>query len=160
YDIAGTFRFPGADIRTNAAALVLDGPGAQIVDESNRNALANLATNSASGSFTVQHGQDFATPVPFNNAGLLVVGADGRFTAAKGLANFASGTLSGGRFLVSGILRFPAADIRTNAAALTLDSSMARISDLADNDSLAHFAANAPGATLTIQNGNTLTVGA
>src|SRR5205823_1659615 len=63
YDIAGTFRFPGAAITTNAATIVLDGPGAQIVDESNKNALANFAANAAGGSFTVQDGQDFATPV-------------------------------------------------------------------------------------------------
>jgi len=160
YDIAGTFQFPGAAITTNAATIVLDGPGAQMVDEANKNALATFAANAAGGSFTVQDGQDFATPVAFGNAGVLVVGAGSRFTAAGGLTNFASGTLTGGTFVVAGILRFPGADIRTNAAALVLDGPAARITDLADNDALANFAANAAAGSFAIQNGSSLTVGA
>src|SRR5439155_11690743 len=115
----GTFQFPGAAILTNATTMVLRGPGAHIVDESNQNALANFVANAAGGSFTVQDGQDFATPVGFANAGRLVVGAGSRFTAAGGLTTFSGGTLAEGTFMVAGILRFPGADIRTNAAALT-----------------------------------------
>ena len=38
----GTVMFTGADIQTNAATIVLDGPAARIVDQSNSDALANF----------------------------------------------------------------------------------------------------------------------
>jgi len=43
----------GSFLFANAAAIVMDGPASQIVDQSGNNALANFATNAAAGSFTI-----------------------------------------------------------------------------------------------------------
>ena len=47
YNVAGIFKFAGADIVTNAATIVLDGAAAQIVNQSSANALTNFAANAA-----------------------------------------------------------------------------------------------------------------
>src|SRR5207244_3599939 len=73
YVIAGTLQFPNADIRTNAANIILDGPAAQILDLANNDALANFASNAA-GSFTIQNGRHFTAAGAFTNAGTLVIG--------------------------------------------------------------------------------------
>jgi hypothetical protein len=79
YDILGTLQFPNANIGTNAATIILDGPASQIVDQTGHNALANFATNAAGGDFTVQNGRDLATPGPFSNQGNLTVGTGSTF---------------------------------------------------------------------------------
>src|SRR5262249_36612383 len=61
YIIDGTFQFTGANIVTNAATVVLDSSSARIIDQSSSNALANFATNAATGSFTIQNGRNFTT---------------------------------------------------------------------------------------------------
>ena len=71
--IAGTLQFPNADIRTNAANIVLDGPAAQILDLSNNDALADFAINAATGSFTIQNGRNFTSAGSFINAGTLEI---------------------------------------------------------------------------------------
>jgi hypothetical protein len=43
YRTAGTFKFAGAAITTDAANIILDGPGAQIVNQLGADALANLS---------------------------------------------------------------------------------------------------------------------
>ena len=52
YDVAGTLMFRNADVVTNAATVVLDGPSAQILNTTGGNALANFAANAAGGSLT------------------------------------------------------------------------------------------------------------
>ena len=47
YDLEGTLKFVGADIHTNAAAVLLDGPSSAIVSDTGANGLAGFATNSA-----------------------------------------------------------------------------------------------------------------
>src|SRR5262249_50293593 len=115
YQISGILKFASADIVTNAANLVLDGPAAQIVNQSDGNGLANFATNAAAGRFTVQNGRTFTTAAAgaFTNAGTLVVGAGSSFTIPGELSNFANGTLTGGSYGIGGTLRFTSADIRT-----------------------------------------------
>jgi fibronectin-binding autotransporter adhesin len=162
YDIAGTFQFPGAAITTNAATIILDGPGAQIVDEANNNALTNFATNAADGSFTVQGGESFATSptVAFSNAGTLIIGAGSTFNVTGTWSNFSGTTLTGGTFVIGGTLQFTDADIVTNAATIVLDSPSAQILDQANNNALANFTTNTDSGNLTLQNGDSLTVGA
>jgi RHS repeat-associated protein len=77
-----TLQFNDADIQTNAAALVLDGPASQITDTANADALAHFATNAAGGSFTVQNGRNFTAAGAVSNSGGLTVGAGSTFTAA------------------------------------------------------------------------------
>ena len=81
YLISGTFQFADADIQTNAATIVLDGPTAQIVDLANNDALANFATNAAAGSFTIENGRNLTLTDAFTNAGTLIIGTGSTFTA-------------------------------------------------------------------------------
>jgi hypothetical protein len=92
YDVAGTFQFSNAAITTDAANIILDGPSSQIVNQSNVNALANLATIAAGGSFTIQNGRNFTTAGTFRNFGALTVGNGSTFTDS-GIFN-QTGTLS------------------------------------------------------------------
>jgi hypothetical protein len=81
YNIAGTFRFNNAAITTNAANIGLDGTGAAaIVDQTGTDALANLATNSATGNITIQNGRNLLSSGALTNAGTLTIGAGSTFT--------------------------------------------------------------------------------
>src|SRR5262249_45639730 len=98
YLIASTFKFANADVRTNAAEIVLDGPAAQIVNQSNVNALSKLAVNTAAGRFTLQNGRDLTISQGFVNVGVLTVGANSKFTfngftQTAGITHLAGGTL-------------------------------------------------------------------
>jgi hypothetical protein len=159
YDIGGTLQFANADIQTNAATVVLDGPTSQIVDLANNNALVNFTTNADAGTLTIQNGRNFATTasVSFTNVGVLVIGASSTFTVTGGFANFDGTTLTGGTYLISGTFQFAGADIQSNAANIVLDGPAARIVDLANNDALANFATNAAVGSFTIQNGRNFT---
>jgi fibronectin-binding autotransporter adhesin len=159
YVITGTLRFVSADLRTNAATIVLDGPGSQIVDLSGTNALANFATNASVGSFTIQNGRNFATgpSVTFNNVGLLIIAAGSTFTVTAGFTNFAGTTLTGGTYVIDGTLQFTGANTETNAATIVLDGPTAQIVDQANNNALANFAGNAAAGRFTIQNGSSFT---
>jgi hypothetical protein len=94
YQGGGTFRFTGANIVTNAATIVLDGPGAQIIDEEGHDALANFATNAVAGNFTTQNGRSFATAGGFSNAGILGVGAGSTVTVNGDFTQTADATLA------------------------------------------------------------------
>ncbi|HYT89560.1 MAG TPA: putative Ig domain-containing protein, partial [Gemmataceae bacterium] len=91
YLVGGTFKFPNADIRTNAATIVLDGPGSAIVNPSNVNALASFATNAAAGNFTIQNGRTITTPA-FSNAGNVTIGATSTFLTSAGNYTQTAGT--------------------------------------------------------------------
>ena len=75
YDVSATLQFVGAEIVTNAAAIILTGSAAQIIDQSDNNALLNFATNTAAGTFVIQGGSNFTTSGAFSNAGSVTVGA-------------------------------------------------------------------------------------
>jgi hypothetical protein len=173
YSLAGKLQFTNAAVTTNAAYVVLDGPSAQIVNQSGDDALANLAANAAAGIFTDRNGRDFTTAGSFSNAGYLTVGAGSTFTvpadatygqtgtldvSAGGtmnvvgaFTNVSGGTLSGGTYQVAGTLQFTGAVITTNAANLRLDGPSAQITDLAGTDALANLSANT--GFLAVQNG-------
>ena len=82
YLIGGSFKFPDAAIATNAANIVLDGSDARIVNQFDTNAVANLTTNSAVGSFTIKNGCNLTTSGDFDNAGTLSVGVSSTFTVS------------------------------------------------------------------------------
>ena len=100
YNLDGTWKFDGAAITTNAAAIVLSGTGARIIDELNADALALLAANAADGSFTIQNGRNLATAADFANAGQVTVGdssvltVNGDYTQTAGATHLAGGTLT------------------------------------------------------------------
>ncbi len=159
YVVSDTLKFAGADIRTNAAVVVLDGPASAVVNQADGNGLANLASNAAGGSFTIQNGRNFTTAagLAFSNAGTLTVGAGSTFTIAGTFSNFADGTLTGGTYVVGGTLKFAGADIQTNAAALVLDGAASQVVDQAGANGLANFTTNRAAGSFTLQNGRNLT---
>ena len=100
YDIAGTFKFPNASITSNEAAIILDGAGSQIVNQSNADGLTNFTANGTNGSFAIQNGRNFTTSGPFSNAGSMAVNsgslfsASGNYTQSGGSTTLSSGTLA------------------------------------------------------------------
>jgi fibronectin-binding autotransporter adhesin len=88
YDVfSGTLKFNNGgftnDIVTNAASILLDGAAGKpnLLDQSGNNALANFATNAASGSFTIQNGVSVTTSSSgFSNAGTVNIGTNSRLT--------------------------------------------------------------------------------
>jgi hypothetical protein len=160
--VGGTLKFNGADIQTNAAAIALEGAASRIVDQLDGNGLANFATNTLAGRFTIQTGRNFATAaaVAFTNTGTLGVGAGSTFTVAGNFTNFADRTLTGGTYVVSGTLKFTSAEIVTNAANLVLDGPDSQILNQTDGDGLANFATNRAAGRFTIQTGRNFTTAA
>jgi hypothetical protein len=112
YQIAGTFQFANAAIAT----IVLDGAASSITNLSSADALANLASNAAAGSFTIQNGRNLATAGNFANTGNMTVGAGSTFSVSgaytqsssltvqsTGLVNLSGGgSLSGTLGMASG----------------------------------------------------------
>jgi hypothetical protein len=94
YDVTGTFRFPGANIVTNQAEIILRGATSQILnDTGGGNALAGLVTNGASGALRLLAGRNFTAAGAFSNAGDFELGG-GTF-GAPSLTNTATGELFG-----------------------------------------------------------------
>jgi hypothetical protein len=83
YDVIGTMRLVGANITTNAAKIILDGVGSQLLSVASpgtTNALAGFATNAAAGDFTIKNGRNFTREGDFTNAGMMTIGALSTFT--------------------------------------------------------------------------------
>jgi hypothetical protein len=99
YVVKGTFKFADAAINDNEATLVLDGPGAQVMNQSSANALAGLRTNGVLGSFTIQNGRNFSAASTFTNLGVLTIGSNSRFTVT---GSYTQGT--GATDLATGVL--------------------------------------------------------
>jgi len=74
YIVAGTFEFPGANVVTNAADILLTNRAWQVLNsDNNANALANLAANTRRGSLTLSNGARLTTSSAFTNAGSTTV---------------------------------------------------------------------------------------
>ena len=168
---AGIFQFPGADIRTNAATIILDGPTPptmpfSIVNPSGADALAQLGSNPGSltvtngrnltlasldnpGSLTVGAGSTFTVSTEFNDEGTAAIQAGGRLLITGTFDNFDGSNLNYGTFVVAGSLQFPGANIQTNAAKLILQPGW-QVLDLAGNPGLNDLATNAPAGVLQL----------
>src|SRR5690606_612077 len=108
--VDGTLRLQGVNLVTNAADILLDGPGSNIYNAGTgtTSALASFVTNGASASFTIQNGRDFTTSGAFHNAGTLLVGDGCTFTSTGAY------TQTDGFTTVDGILDAPSPiDIQT-----------------------------------------------
>ena len=84
YLVRGTLEFPGADVRRNAATLVLDGPDSRIQDQNGADGLRALTANDAAGDLTVTGGRQLAssgTDADLDNAGSVLVGPGSGLTA-------------------------------------------------------------------------------
>ncbi len=93
YIVTGIFKFNNANIVTNAATIVLDGLDSQIVNQSNANGIANFATNTAAGSFTLKNGKSLSTG-SFSNAGVLAIGPASTFSVSGNYTQSNTGTFS------------------------------------------------------------------
>jgi hypothetical protein len=106
YTISGTLGFDNANIVTNAASITLTGTASAIINDLNSaNALANLATNTKSGSLSLMSGRMLTTPGDFSNAGKLTVGAGSGFQS--GVSPNGSYTQTAGTTTVDGVLSAP-----------------------------------------------------
>ena len=76
----GLLRITELDVVTNAATIVLDGIDAALEDQSEQDALRNLATNSATGSLTIRNGKSQSVAA-LTNAGAVAVGSAATLTA-------------------------------------------------------------------------------
>jgi hypothetical protein len=108
--VNGTLRILGGNVTTNAAAIVLDGPGSAIYsDDGTADALGNLVANAAGGTFTLRNGRTLTTAGALTNAGFVSVGVGSALTVAVGSGY----TQTGGVTTVDGTLSATApVDIR------------------------------------------------
>jgi hypothetical protein len=84
YNISGTFKFGNADIRTNHADLVLDGPSWAVVDLLGNPALTNLMTNASDARFCLQNNAAYTFASSFSNSGTLCLGNNNSLTLHPG----------------------------------------------------------------------------
>jgi len=169
FDIAGTFKFDNANIVTNNATISLDGVNSQILNSSDENALANLATNN--GSLTFSNSRSLSTSAAtFTNNGSLACGegvlsGSGNFTNAAGstlLIGSAEGIASSGstgNIQSSGTRTFTANATYTyngSSAQITGDGLPATLDNLNVENSNGVTATNGfqVDGTLTLSSGN------
>ena len=94
----------------------------------------------------------------FSNKGTLTVNAGSTLQITNGFKNFSGTTLTGGIYTVSGTLQFPAANIVTNAANITLNGTASRILALTNGaNGLANFANNAVSGSFVLSGNRNLT---
>lgn len=112
YDVEGTLRIAGANILTDSAHIILDGPASQFLnDTTSTDALAALSSVTATGELDVVNGRAFTTTASFSNAGTVDVGAGSSFT------NAGDYTQTGGLTNVNGTLD-PAGNFNLQAGVL------------------------------------------
>jgi len=81
---------------TNAAHVILDGPGAEIRLAGGTSALAGLDTNAAGGRLTLKNGKALSVSSAFTNAGHLEIDATSSFsTGGAAFTNTGAGTIGG-----------------------------------------------------------------
>lgn len=79
--VAGTFQFPGANIVTNAANILLTSATWKILNSNNNaNALANLASNTPAGSLSLSGKAVLTTASTFADAGKVTIAKSSKFT--------------------------------------------------------------------------------
>src|SRR5204863_12936 len=108
---------------------------------------AGIFRKTGTGTLTVGSG----VPIPFTNTG--TIQAQAGILSITTLTNFAGSTLTGGTYDVAATLRFPDADIVTNAASIILDGPASAIQSTAGADALNNFAANSATGSFQIKNG-------
>ncbi len=159
----GTGAWSGADDVQlgEGAKLNLGGPLAISNDRviGNLGGASSLIHVLAAGGLTKSAGTGTTSSlIPLTNDGTLTVGS-GTLALAGGLTNYDGSThsLTGGAFVIGSgtTLQFAGADVRTNAAQLTLGGGGAHLSD-GSLDGLRNLTTNALGATLTLGPGSFL----
>lgn len=104
----GTLRLASGNINTNAAVLVLDGPGANIFTGASgtNDALANLTQNAIGGNLSILNGKTLTITGDFLNNGMLMIGAGSGLTVPGTFTHngtmTTSGTITTGRTIIDG----------------------------------------------------------
>jgi fibronectin-binding autotransporter adhesin len=154
YTVSGTLEFgaSGTNVVTDAANITLTGANAKIIDFASVNVLANLATVTSVGSFTIGSGANFTTAGNFSNLGKLAVNAGSTFIVTGSLSNFNSSTntLTGGSYTVGGTLEFAGANIVTDAASITLSDTGKIVNSTTSGNGLANLATITSAGSLTL----------
>src|SRR5262249_53004550 len=112
-----------------------------------------------SGSLTKSSSGVTTFAAAFTNNGSTSVNA-GTLRLTGTFSNYTQSTdvLLGGTYSVAGILRFTGADIVTNQATIVLNGATAAIRDTGGLDAFRDFTTNSPTGSLTVTNGQTLTL--
>ncbi|MCZ8174757.1 MAG: choice-of-anchor D domain-containing protein, partial [Burkholderiaceae bacterium] len=157
---ASTLSFNGANVVTNAADIVLDGVGSQILNAStSANGLANLASNTAAGRFSILNGRNFTTAGAFANAGVVSVGAASTFTTNGAFTNATGAELqmAGGSFAATSL-----GSAGTVVGFGTVSPAVANSGTVRAGGGTLTLAAGAQGAagTVAVNPGATLALGA
>lgn len=120
YDISGILRFTGANIVTNTASMILDGPTSAIQNTGGVDALANFATNAAAGSFQIKNGRNFSRTGSFSNAGQVLIGPGASTLNATGnYVQTAGGTtLNGGTLDPTSLIDIQGGELKGNGSIL------------------------------------------
>ena len=118
-----------------------------------------LFTNAAGGTFTKSGGTGTTSlTVPFDNDGTLNANS-GILNIAGPFANYDTGTrtLSRGTYLITATLRFPGADLVSNAAHVELVGPASHLLDTSGQNGLRNLRTNTAAGALTIRDGRDLT---
>jgi len=165
YIIGGTFQLPGVTDFDTSVPFVFNSPDSRIVD--GLGTTIRIGNILAGGGLTVSGGAVFqpatTAGLHFSNAGLLTANPGGLVQITGGYFdnyNGATHTLTGGRFVVNdGTLSFTGADIRTNAADITLGGAGGLFVDDANQSALRNFSLNSAAGQLTFNQGLIFTLG-
>jgi hemolysin type calcium-binding protein len=87
-----TFQFTGADVRTNAADITLDGAGSRFFDGS-ADGLRNFQTNAAAGTFHLLNGSNFSRTGSVTNNGTISLAKSTTFATSSNFTQGSSGRL-------------------------------------------------------------------
>jgi hypothetical protein len=130
----GVLQFNNANLTANAATLELDGPDAQILDETSPTPLDGLRSfANNSGSFTIAAGRNFTTGDLTNNGTLTI--APGIFTVNGNYSQGAAGVLNvalDGTSPVNGYGQLQVSGPATLAAGASLNTTLGFVSDYHD----------------------------
>jgi hypothetical protein len=93
--------------------------------------------------------------VPFSNAGTLSA-QTGKIYLSGGLTNLASGTLTGGTYLVTSTLQINGTNITTDAAAITLSGTNSKILNNSGTSAIGGMTTIAAAGSLSLLSGRTI----
>ena len=148
----GTTTLSGSTtIQANASGATIDNQAGGTFKNQGSNSLYSYYTGTFTNEGYVQSSGYLTDSFVTTNSGTLVVLAG---TVDVGnLTNFAGSTLTGGTYELYGALRFPGANVATNAATINLHPGGQILDSNNNNNALANFATNAAAGKFILQAG-------
>ncbi|HEX4769410.1 MAG TPA: hypothetical protein VH351_01175, partial [Bryobacteraceae bacterium] len=154
FSLAGGRVLTSVGAFTNSGSLTVSGAGSRLTTGGSTNF-------NNKGTFTVLSGATetaAGTAGSFSNGGTLTVATGSTFSTGGSFTNFVGTTLTGGKYLVTGTMQFPGANIVTNLANITLSGTTSRILNSTNSaNGLAKFATNGSSGVFSLQAGRTFT---